>query len=233
MSGKKFAVIGTGRYGSEICLRLANQGAEVYAFDIREENIEDIKDSVALGITLDTTDKKALVANKIQEMDAAVIAIGENFEASLLTAINLIDLEIPRIIARANGAVQKRILEQIGVKEVLAPESEVATIVAERLINPSITAFLSLPDEYEIAEIKCPKGIGNRTLGDVGLQNKYGLMLITLKRLYEMKENEEGEIETEEHIIGMPKPETVIYETDTLVVFGSVQAIRRFIEINE
>ncbi|MEZ4798793.1 MAG: TrkA family potassium uptake protein [Flavobacteriales bacterium] len=230
---KKYAVIGAGRYGREISHRLAAQGAEVYAFDLDEEKIEDIKDSVSLAITLDSTDKKALEANRIHEMRAVIIAIGENFEATILTAINLIDMGIPRVIARASGETQRRILEKIGVQEILSPESEVATIVAERLLNPSITAFLRLPDEYEIAEIKCPKGIANRTLEDIGLRDKYGLTLITLKRAYEMRDEDDGEVDIEEHIIGVPKSETVIYDSDTLVVFGLVKDVKRFIEINE
>lgn len=226
-------MIGVGRYGHQIAYKLSSQGAQVFAFDVDEGKIEDIKDSVALAIALDSTDKKALEANRIGEMDAAIIAIGENFEATVLTALNLIDLEVPRVIARASGENQIRILEKIGITEVLSPESEVAGIIAERLINPSITAFLRLPDEYEIAEIKCPRGIANRTLEDIGLRNKYGLTLITLKRAYEMKESDDGEVETEEHIMGVVKSETVIYESDTLVVFGTIQNVKRFIDINE
>ncbi|MBL7941148.1 MAG: TrkA family potassium uptake protein [Flavobacteriales bacterium] len=233
MPNKRFALIGVGRYGHQIAYKLSSQGAQVFAFDVDEGKIEDIKDSVALAIALDSTDKKALEANRIGEMDAAIIAIGENFEATVLTALNLIDLEVPRVIARASGENQIRILEKIGITEVLSPESEVAGIIAERLINPSITAFLRLPDEYEIAEIKCPRGIANRTLEDIGLRNKYGLTLITLKRAYEMKEGDDGEVETEEHIMGVVKSETVIYESDTLVVFGTIQNVKRFIDINE
>jgi trk system potassium uptake protein len=233
MPNKRFALIGVGRYGHQIAYKLSSQGAQVFAFDVDEEKIEDIKDSVALAVALDSTDKKALEANRIGEMDAAIIAIGENFEATVLTALNLIDLEVPRVIARASGENQIRILEKIGITEVLSPESEVAGIIAERLINPSITAFLRLPDEYEIAEIKCPRGIANRTLEDIGLRNKYGLTLITLKRAYEMKEGDDGEVETEEHIMGVVKSETVIYESDTLVVFGTIQNVKRFIDINE
>lgn len=230
---KKFAVIGAGRYGKEICQRLAAQGAEVVAFDLDEEKIEEIKDTVSLAIALDSTDKRVLRANKIEDMDAVIIAIGENFEATVLTAINLIDLEVKRVIARASGETQRRILEKIGVAEVLSPESEVAGVIAEKLVNPSITGFLRLPDEYEIAEIKCPQGIANRTLEDINLRDKYGLTLVTLKRQYETGEDEDGEMGYEEHIIGVPKSETVIYESDTLVVFGTLRDVKRFIEINE
>lgn len=227
---RKFAVLGVGKYGSSIARELAEKGAEVIALDSDAEKIEDIKEDVALAITIDCTDKKALLAQRIDEVDAAVVAIGENFEATVLASMNLIDFKIRRVIARASGLNQRRILEKIGVQEILTPESEVAVRVAERLINPNITAFLELPDEYEIAEIKTPKGVANRTLEDINLTNKYNLTLITLKREFEVK-NDEGVIK-EEHIIGVPKSETVVYETDTLVVFGTLQNVKRFLEVN-
>ncbi len=103
--------------------------------------------------------------------------------------------------------------------------------MAEKLINPNITAFLQLPDEYEIAEIKTPKKIANETLASLQLNSKYQLNLITLKRAFE--EKKDGELIVEEHIIGVTNSETIIYDTDTLVVFGTLKNIKRFIEVNE
>ncbi|MGB0422881.1 MAG: potassium channel family protein [Flavobacteriales bacterium] len=231
MSHKKIAVIGVGKYGSEIAQNLASKGAEVVAFDLNHDKIENIKDDVALAVTMDSTDKKALISQKISEMDAVIIAIGENFEATVLTALNLKDLQINRVIVRASGDNQIRILNSLGVDEILEPESEIASIVAERLINPSITAFLQLPDNYEIAEIKAPKGIMNRTLSDVQLAEKYDLTLITLKRIFE--EEVKGKVTSQEHILGVLRPETVVYDTDTLVVFGTLDNVKKFLEINE
>ncbi len=178
------------------------------------------------------TDKKTLIAQKVDQMDAVVVAIGENFEATILTALNLIDLNIARIIVRASGFNQVRILKNLGVEEILTPEVEVAQSIAEKLINPSITGFLQLPDNYEIAEIKAPRGVVNRTIEDIDLRNKYSLTLVTLKRAYEMK-GDGDKTEFEEHTIGVPKGDTVIYDTDTLVVFGTLKNIKRFIGINE
>ncbi|NQX91964.1 MAG: TrkA family potassium uptake protein, partial [Flavobacteriales bacterium] len=203
---------------------------EVYAFDVSYNKIENIKEEVAIAVQMDSTDKKALLAQKIAEMDAAIIAIGENFEATVLTALNLKDLKIPRVIVRASGENQIRILRSLGIDEILEPEGEIASIVAERLINPSITAFLQLPDNYEIAEIKAPKRIVNRTLADIQLIEKYSLTLITLKRIFEEEVN--GEVTKEEHILGVLKEETVVYDTDTLVVFGTLDNVKKFIEIN-
>lgn len=230
MKGSKFAVFGVGKYGSAIARTLAKKGSEVHVFDLSTDKIESIKDEVALAVSLDSTDKKALMAQDLNGFDAAVVAIGENFEGVILTTSNLMDLGVKRIIARATGYNQQKILTKIGVEEILLPEDEVADSVAEKLINPNITAFLQLPDEYEIAEIKSPKKTANKTLAAINL-NKYQLTLITLKRVFEVKK--EGQLEAEEHIIGVTNSETMVYDTDTLVVFGSLKNIKRFIEVNE
>jgi len=231
MPRQRFAVIGMGRYGAEIARRLSSKGSEVYAFDSNPDRIELFKDDVAMAVTLDTSDKKALQAQRVEEMDAVIVAIGENFEATVLSVMNLIDLGIRRIIVRASGDNQKRILKALGIQEILMPEEEFATLVAEQLINPNITAFLQLPDNYEVAEVKAPSGIANRTVEDLDLINKYNLTLITIKRCYD--EEVDGESVRTEHILGIPKPETTVYDTDTLVVFGTLGNVKRFIEINE
>lgn len=231
MNYSKFAVVGVGRYGHTIAKRLAEKGTQVFAFDPDEEKIESIKDEVAYAVTLDATDLRALRMQNLEELDAVVVAIGENFEATVLTCVHLIDLGVKRVIARASGDHQRLILEKIGVTEILTPEYEVANVVAEKLLNPNIVSFLQLPDEHEIAEIIAPKGVIGRTIDDIGFRNKYEMTLITIKRAYEVTKN--GEETTEEHIIGVPKSETPIKESDTLVVFGAAKSVQRFIEINE
>ena len=91
MAKSRFAVFGIGRYGTQIALSLAKRGAEVFTFDSKTERAEKIKDDVALAVTLDATDKKALEGQNVQDMDAVVVAIGENFEATVLTTLNLLD----------------------------------------------------------------------------------------------------------------------------------------------
>jgi len=231
MSKHKFAVIGLGMFGRAIAKTLSQRGAEVLAIDNNEEKIQDIRDDVAYAVAFDATDIKALKAQNIKDVDAVVVAIGENFESLLLCTVHLLELKVKRIIARAQGSLQRMILEKLGVQEILSPENEVGIAVAEKLIYPSIVSFLQLPDEYEIVEVKTPKGIANRTLEDIGLRNKYKLNLITFKREVEVEKN--GETVKEQHIIGVPRSSTVLYETDTIVVFGRSKDIGKFIEINQ
>lgn len=230
MQKSKFAVIGVGRYGLTIAKRLGEKGAQVFAFDNDEEKIEAIKDDVAFAVTLDSTDIRALRSQNVDEMDAVVVAIGENFEATILTSVHLLDLGVKRIIARASGHHQKLILEKIGLKEILTPEDEVAYVVREKLINPSIISFLQLPDDYEIAEIVAPIGCIGRALDQIEFRNKYELTLVTIKREYKVDKN--GELTTEQHVIGVPKSDTIIKENDTLVIFGTGKSVQRFMDVN-
>jgi trk system potassium uptake protein TrkA len=142
-----------------------------------------------------------------------------------------VELGIKRIIARAKGPAQRRILEKIGIKEIFSPEDEVGVIVAERLLNPNLISYLQLPDDYRIAELLAPKRSVGRTLGDIDLRDRYKLSLVTIKKETIIKENDEVRIE--HHIAGVPDSKTVVEEKDCLVVFGKYKDIDRFIEIND
>ena len=231
MSQYKFAVIGLGQFGNAIARTLAIRGAEVLAIDSDEEHIENIKDDVSYAVCLDATDIRVLRSQNVQDMDAVVVAIGKDFEALMLCVVQLMELKVKRIMARANGKHQRLILEKIGVSEILSPENDVGLAVAERLLNPNILTSLLLPDNYEIVEIKTPRTMANRSLGDINLRSKYNLNLITLKR--ETETVSDGEVIKECHILGVPNSETVLIESDTIIVFGLVKDIERFIEINK
>lgn len=119
MTGNKFAVVGMGYFGSAIAKILSKRGAEVVAIDSHEERIENIKDDVAYAVTLDATDRRALESQGLNEMDAVVVAIGENFEALLLCTLHLQEMGVKRIIARASHPSQMEILRKMGVREIL------------------------------------------------------------------------------------------------------------------
>jgi trk system potassium uptake protein TrkA len=227
----RFAVIGLGRFGGKIARQLSRRGAEVVAIDDNEDKVELLKEDVAMAITLDATEINALKSFKIEEMDAVVVAIGENFEALILTVVNLLELKIKRIIARSGSAHQKMILEKLGITETLSPEEEVGILVAERLIHPSVKTFLQLPDGFEIAEISVPKKIKNTSVEKIGFESNYNLSLITIKRVYELENK--GKIEYEKHLLGVVQPSTILYDTDEIIVMGKEIDIERFIELNK
>lgn len=231
MNGK-FAVIGLGRFGMSIARTLADRGAEVIAIDNDLEKVEEIKDDVAYAVALDATDIKALAAQDIQQVDAVVVAIGEDFEALLLATAHMLELKIKRVIARAATVQQRMILEKIGVKEILSPEETVGKTVAETLLEPSFRSYFDLPDNYEIVEIKTPKRIIDQTVRDIGLRESYDLNLITIKRTFK-EEKSNGEEVQAQHVIGVPRPDTTLHESDMLIIMGKSQDIKKFIECSQ
>lgn len=226
----KFAVIGLGRFGVRIAKTLSEKGAEVLAIDIDPERVEFIKDEVAYAVALDSTDKRALLSQDIQKMNAVVVAIGENFEALLLTSAVLKDLKVKRVITRSSSPTQKTILKQMGMQEILSPEEEVGSAVAQRLLNPDVLTFFQLPDGYEIVEVVSPKGVSNKSIQDIKLREKYHLNLITIKRDFE--EMLDGEVVKKSHTIGVPKASTTLFDGDLLILMGLRRDIQKFIEIN-
>ena len=218
----KFAVIGLGQFGTAIARKLAEKGAEILAIDSDPDKVESIRDYVTYGVTLDATSRPALESQNIAEMDAVVVSIGQNFECTMLTVVQLQSLGVKRLMARAQGETQRRILTKLGVEEILSPEEEVGKNVAERLLTPGMLMAVQLPDNYEIVEVEAPKSTVGRSLEDIGLTKKYKLSLITLLR----KTN------GDHHILGVPEETTVVESNDLMVVFGTTKDVERFIHIN-
>ena len=231
MSKERIAIIGAGRFGSAIALALSQKGVEVLVIDSELSVIQDISDDVAYAVCTDATNKRALQAENIEDFDVVVVAIGNDFQASLLCTANLLDLNMKRIICRTLGKSQQIILEKMGITEFLFPEDAVGAVVAEKLINPNILSYLQLPDDYKIAEILTPQRLVGLKLGLIEFRNNYRLSLITIRRLFNKQIS--GSQEDEEHIIGVPENTEVIQEKDVFVVFGLAKDIDNFIKINQ
>lgn len=227
---RHIAVIGLARFGTALAKTLASKGIEVLAIDVDEERVDDIADDVATAVKLDATDIKALRSQNVQDLDAVVVAIGSDFETLLLVTVNLMELEVPRIIARAMSETQQLILERMGITEIVSPETEVGINLAQRLVSPGILSYLELPDKFEIVEIAVPQHCENRTLADINLRKKYNINLIAIKR----KEvtTVDGKEHTEEHLIGVPDGEMELHPTDSLLVIGKHADVERFRQVN-
>lgn len=230
MDTMKIAVIGIGDFGGAIARSLTRRGAEVLAIDSHIATIESIADDVAFCVALDATDRKALKAQEIDKFDAVVVAIGQDFEQRLLVVAQCMELGVKRIMARAAGKNQRLILEKLGVSEILMPEEEVGSVVAERLLIPTLVSYLQLPDNYRIAEVLTPPKVVGRTIGDLDMRDRYRLSLVTLK-MEDTKNSIRGQ-QRKYHVVGVPESKTVILDTDHLVLFGTQADIQRFIDIN-
>lgn len=182
MKRRQFAVIGLGRFGSAMATTLTELGHDVIGVDGEAEKVRAHADVIAQAIELDATDERALKAAGIHDVDVAVVSIGENIESSLLVVMQLRDLGVPMIVAKAVTPLHGRILEKIGVSRVIFPEREMAIRVAHGLVMPDVIDYIELSRDFSIVELTAPEAFVGRTLKQLELRPRFGLTLIAIKR---------------------------------------------------
>jgi trk system potassium uptake protein len=212
---KHYAVIGLGRFGFSVAKTLAKYDAEVIAIDSEEERVKKAADFVTYAVQLDAIDEKALRSVGVQNVDTAIVSIGENIEASILVVMLLKELGIRNIIAKAVTTLHGKVLQNLGVNRIIFPERDMAIRVAHSLIRPSVLEQLELSEEYSIVELPTPDNLIGKTLKDTQLRTRYGVNLIAIKR----------KITTEKGIIKdswnvNPLPTDTIEKEDILVLIG-------------
>ena len=182
MARRSFAVIGLGRFGSATATTLVELGQDVIGIDGSEDKVREMSDSVLQAVQLDATDERALRAAGIQNVDVAVISIGEDIESSLLVVMLVKELGIKTIIAKAVTPLHGRILERLGVSRVIFPEREMAQRLAHSLVVPNVLDYIELSRDFSIIELPAPQEFVGKTLKQLELRPRYGLTLIAVKR---------------------------------------------------
>jgi trk system potassium uptake protein len=179
---KQFGVIGLGRFGSAMAMTLTELGHDVIGVDGDESRVQQMADLITHALQIDATDEKALRAAGIQDVDVAVVSIGENIESSLLVVMQLRDLGIATIVAKAVTPLHGRILEKLGVSRVIFPEREMAVRIAHSLVLPNAIDYIELSRDFSIVEVPAPAAFVGRTLKQLELRPRLGLTLIAIKR---------------------------------------------------
>jgi len=223
MATRRFAVIGLGRFGSTLARGLAASGQEVIAIDSGQELIEELQDVVDQAVRLDATDEKALRAQGIDKVDVAVVSIGENFEASLLATVLLRDMGVPEVIARATSQVRAQILKLVGATEVVLPEDESASRLAQRLATPNVVDYLSIADGFSLVQLKAPKTFHHRSLDELALRRKFGITVLAIRRQHQATRDRPAG----EDLLSVPGGDEVIQPGDELVVVGPDEALAK------
>jgi trk system potassium uptake protein TrkA len=224
---KKVAVIGVGNFGAHLAVTLAKQGAEVLAIDSSMDRLEDIKDKVTYTVRLDSTEEKALRDQGLTELDAVIVAIGDDFEATLLTIVALQNIGVKRIIARATTKTHERILRHLGIEEVISPAVEAAERLADSLMYRGVIDSLELSSDYSIVEVSAPEAFIGKSLGELQLRETFDVNLITIKRVEQEPRLLGLRSRTVEKILGIPTPDMVVQRGDVLVLFATKPAISR------
>lgn len=210
----QFAVLGLGRFGSEIAVALAEGGKEVLAVDVAEDRVQAISPLVTHAVTADAADEHVLKAIEISSFDAVVVAIGD-IQASVLATVTLKEMGAKYIVAKASNDKHKRVLEKIGADYVLVPEAEMAQKLANRLMNKRLNDLMEVNDKYSIVEIAVPEAWSGKSLIELGVRNKFRVNVILV-------------LAGGEEVISSPGGDTVLGGSDHMLVGGNNEDILKF-----
>lgn len=220
----RFAVIGLGRFGEYLAKALMANGADVVAIDRQAAVIERMRDEVTLAVRLDSTDPDALCAQGVDEVDAAIVGIGEDFESAALTVATLKELGVARVYARASTDIQGRIMTKLGAEAVVAPHRESALRWAHRLMLPNLEQYIELGEGHSMIYVAAPSAFHHKTLQELRLRVEYGVNLVAVKRKVPVTTSD-GEPVVDESILSVPSADTTILPDDVLVLVGSNEAL--------
>ncbi len=206
-------VIGLGRFGGAVALSLAELGHEVLGIDESADIVQSWADRLTHVVQADTTDSETLRRLGVHEFSRAVVAIGTDIEASVLTVLALTDLGVPDIWAKALEPKHGRILERTGAHHVIYPEADMGRRVAH-LVASKMIDFMEIDEGVAIGKTRVPTAEAGRTLMECALRKRYGVTVVGVKRA------------GQEFIHATP--ETTLEAGDLLVISGTPQQVEAF-----
>ncbi|EXG82983.1 potassium channel family protein [Cryptosporangium arvum] len=206
-------VIGLGRFGGQVAESLLFLGHEVMGVDENTRIVQQWSDRLTHVVQADSTDEDALTQVGIREFSRAVVGIGTDIEASVLTVLTLSELGMPEIWAKAISVKHGKILTSVGADHVIYPEATMGERVA-RLIASRLLDLVDLGDGDAIATVRPPEDAIGRTITDLGVRTTYGVTIVGIK--------------TPGAGIEWATPQTVVPDGCALIVSGSIDQVQRF-----
>ncbi len=207
------AVIGLGRFGSAVAQSLTRLGHQVLAIDERPECVQHLSEELAHVVQADATDPATLRRLGVDGFHHAIVAIGSDLEASVLTVLALSEIGVKDIWAKALQERHGRILERTGAHHIIYPEAAMGERVAH-LVTGKVIDFIEFEDNFALVKTAAPAEAIGRTLGEAGLRSKYGVTIVGVKR--------KGQDFT------YATAETRVEAGDLLIVAGKTSACEQF-----
>lgn len=175
---KSFIVIGLGRFGASVARALSELNCDILCMDICEDSVRDIIDDVDHAVIADSTKLNTLKELGAASIDHAVIAIGNNLQASILTTLNLKNLGVKNITVRADSITYKEMYKMLGATEVIVPEEASAVSLANQIASDAILDYHAVDTKYAIVKIAVGAKFEARALIDLDLRNKFDVNIV-------------------------------------------------------
>ena len=213
---KPVLVIGLGRFGSAVAESLIRMGHEVLGLDEDAERVQRMSARLTQVVQADATDAETLRQLGVADFNCAVVGIGTDIEASVLTVLALIELGVPTVWAKAVNDRHGRILERTGANHVVYPEARMGERVAH-MVTGKMIDYIEFDDNFAIVKTRAPAELAGKTLEESGVRKIYGVTVVGIKR---PKED-----------FTYARPETIVELDDLLIVSGRIDLVERFASI--
>ena len=218
---KKYATIGLGNFGFNVTKALFEEGHDVIAVDIDEDAIQRIQPYCTQAILGDATQKEMIRTLGLEEMDAAIVSMGDNENAATLITLYLKELGAKRIVVKAATEDHGKILSKVGATDIIYPEKDMAVKVARSLSTPDVLDYIPMSGDFLIAEIAPLEAFVGKSLAEMQLRSRYGITVIGIKEL------------VPENFILVPPASFVIKHSDILIVIGKRVDIQKVKTLKE
>lgn len=215
---KTILLIGLGRFGRHIAMKLNEMDHQVMAVDKDEERVNTILPFVTNAQIGDSTSEEFLSSLGVRNFDVCIVAIGDNFQSSLETASLLKELGAKKVVARASQDVQAKFLLRNGADEVVYPEKQMANWTAIRYSSDHISDYIALGDGHAIFEISVPDEWIGKTIGQLDVRKRYHVNIMAIK-------------ENGKYSMSVITPETILTAGSTILVLGTQRDIQRCFHI--
>ena len=210
------AVIGLGRFGSSLALELVRCGHQVLGIDNDDKIVQSLAGELTHVVTANTTDEDTLKELGLTDLDCAVVAIGADLEASILTTSLLLQIGVKQLWVKANSTAHGRILEQIGAHHVIFPEYEMGRRVAHMVTGESLD-YVQIDEDFVMVKSICPESFDGQTLAELKIRSNYEVTVVA--------------VNSGDGVYAPAFPETKLNAGDLLVVAGRKQPLDEFVQL--
>ncbi len=225
----KYIIIGLGNFGASLAQKLTEQGNEVIGIDTSMTKVDAYKEKISHTICMDATDEFTVSGLPLKETDIVIVAIGEDQGANVMTTALLKNFEVKRLISRAINPLHEKVLQAIGVDEIVHPEEETAERWAKKLCLSNVVDSFEINDDYSIIEAKVPVDYVGKTIREVGFRSEFKLLVLTIIKKVEVK-SILGKTKTETQIQGVASGDNILEINDILVLYGSNKDLQVFLK---
>lgn len=224
----KYIIVGLGNFGASLAQKLTALGNEVIGVDVNMNKVEALREKVTHTICMDATDEFAVSGLPLKDTDVVIVAIGENQGSNVMATALMKNLAVKKLISRAIDPLHEKVLQAIGVYEIVHPEEETAERWAKKLEYSEVVDSFELDPDYSIVEILMPSDYIGKTLDQVKIRERYNLLVLTTISSAEEK-SLFGRSRKIARVQGVASPRTVMQAGDLMVVYGSNRDIEKFL----